>query len=76
MDAVTFFDAINLHKGPSLDTNFTLTCPYIISVHYADMEEVAEWGVNKNLITISAGLDDKSCPRLCGRACVVAGSRN
>lgn len=59
MDAMTFFDAINLHKGPSLGTNFTLACPYIILVHYADMEEVAEWGVDKNLIRISAGLDDK-----------------
>lgn len=58
-DAVMFFDAINLHKGPSLGTNFTLACPYTILAHYTELEEVAEWGVDKNLIRISIGLEDK-----------------
>lgn len=59
MNAVNFFDAINLHKGPSLGTNFTLACPYTILAHYTEIEEVAEWGVDKNLIRISIGLEDK-----------------
>ncbi|WPK26805.1 hypothetical protein PUMCH_004166 [Australozyma saopauloensis] len=58
-DAITFFDAINLHKGPSLGTNFTLACPYTILAHYTELEEVAEWGVDKNLIRISIGLEDE-----------------
>lgn len=58
-DAVAFFDAINLHKGPSLGTNFTLACPYTILAHYTELEEVAEWGVDKNLIRISVGLEDQ-----------------
>lgn len=59
LHAVTFFDAMNLHKGPSLGTNFTLACPYTILAHYTELEDVARWGVDKNLIRISVGLEDK-----------------
>lgn len=58
--AVTFFNAINLHKGPSLGTNFTLACPYTLLAHYQELDEVEEWGVDRNLIRISIGLEDSA----------------
>ncbi|EMG46724.1 hypothetical protein G210_3021 [Candida maltosa Xu316] len=56
--AVRFFNAVNLHKGPSLGTNFTLACPYAILAHYQELDEIAQWGVDRNLIRISIGLED------------------
>lgn len=58
-DAVCFFNAINLHKGPSLGTNFTLACPYTILAHYQELDEVEKWGVDRNLIRISVGIEDR-----------------
>lgn len=56
--AVKFFNAVNLHKGPSLGTNFTLACPYAILAHYQELDEISQWGVDRNLIRISIGLED------------------
>ncbi|ABN67744.2 cystathionine gamma-synthase [Scheffersomyces stipitis CBS 6054] len=56
--AVAFFNAVNLHKGPSLGTNFTLACPYAILAHYQELDEIAKWDVDRNLIRISIGLED------------------
>lgn len=58
-DAVSFFDSVLLHKGPSLGTNFTLACPYAILAHYQELDEVENWGVDRNLIRISIGLEEK-----------------
>lgn len=58
--AICFFNSINLHKGPSLGTNFTLACPYAILAHYQELDEVEEWGVDRNLIRISVGIEDKA----------------
>lgn len=57
--AVRFFNAVNLDKGPSLGTNFTLACPYAILAHYQELDEIAKWGIDRNLIRISIGLEDK-----------------
>lgn len=56
--AVRFFNSVNLHKGPSLGTNFTLACPYAILAHYQELDEIAHWDVDRNLIRISIGLED------------------
>lgn len=56
--AKTFFNTIELHKGPSLGTNFTLACPYTILAHYGELDEVEKWGVDRNLVRISVGLED------------------
>lgn len=56
--AKAFFDSLQLHKGPSLGTNFTLGCPYAVLVHYNEMEEVSQYGVDERLIRISIGLED------------------
>lgn len=59
-DAICFFNAVNLHKGPSLGTNFTLACPYAILAHYQELDEIAKWDIDRNLIRISIGLELES----------------
>lgn len=57
-DAVMFYDSIETAKGPSLGTNFTLTSPYVVLAHYAELDWVASLGVDPDLIRISVGLED------------------
>lgn len=57
--ARVFFNALNLSKGPSLGTNFTLCCPYTILAHYTELDEVEKWGVDRDLVRISIGLEEK-----------------
>ena len=57
--AVVFFDAIETAKGPSLGTNFTLTSPYTILAHYTELEWAKQFGVEKGLVRISVGLEEK-----------------
>lgn len=56
--AQVFFDTLHTAKGPSLGTNFTLTCPYTVLAHYNELEYVATFGVDKDLIRMSVGLED------------------
>ncbi len=56
-----FYDAIDLPKGPSLGTNFTLLMPYVYLAHY-DMiksepgrEQLNEAGIPIDLLRISVG---------------------
>lgn len=39
-EATDFFDALDVAKGPSLGTNFTLACPYTLFGHYNELEWV------------------------------------
>lgn len=57
--ARVFFNEISLSKGPSLGTNFTLACPYAVLAHYQELDEVENWGVDRNLVRISVGLEEK-----------------
>ena len=58
-DAKLFFNEVELFKGPSLGTNFSLACPYSILAHYQELDEIEKWGVDRDLIRISIGLEDK-----------------
>ncbi|KIW00900.1 hypothetical protein, variant 4 [Verruconis gallopava] len=40
--AITFFDALDTAKGPSLGTNFTLSSPYVILAHYNELDWVSD----------------------------------
>lgn len=53
-----FFNIVKLSKGPSLGTNFTIACPYAVLAHYNELDEVEKWGVDRNLIRISIGLEE------------------
>ncbi|KAJ3182905.1 hypothetical protein HDU85_002508 [Gaertneriomyces sp. JEL0708] len=56
--AQRFFDVLNIAKGPSLGTNFTLGCPYTIIAHYGELDWARSYGVETRLIRISVGLED------------------
>lgn len=56
--AIAFFDALDVAKGPSLGTNFTLACPYTLFAHYGEREWAARYGVIEDLVRISVGLEE------------------
>ena len=56
--AVAFYDRIEVAKGPSLGTNFTLVSPYVILAHYLELDWAAKFGVSADLIRVSVGLED------------------
>ncbi|GMF12865.1 unnamed protein product [Phytophthora lilii] len=56
--AKAFYNALKSAKGPSLGTNFTLSCPYTLLAHYGELEFVESCGVDRNLIRISIGHED------------------
>lgn len=56
--AQTFFDAIDIAKGPSLGTNFTLCSPYVLLAHYQELDWAAGYGVDPSLVRVSVGLEE------------------
>lgn len=52
-----FYDSLNLCKGPSLGTNFTLVCPYTMLAHYHELDKVSAYGLSPYLIRVSVGLE-------------------
>lgn len=58
--AVAFYDALDVAKGPSLGTNFTLCCAYTLLAHPKELEWAAEYGVVEDLVRISVGLEEEA----------------
>ena len=56
--AVTFFDNLDVAKGPSLGANFTTACPYALLAHYTEMDWASSYGVVEHLVRISVGLEE------------------
>lgn len=56
--AQIFFDNLKIEKGPSLGTNFTLACPFVILAHYTELDWVQQFGVDPYLVRISVGLEE------------------
>lgn len=54
----TFYDALDVAKGPSLGTNFTLVCPYTLLAHYHELDFAISYNVPPNLIRIAVGLEN------------------
>jgi cystathionine gamma-synthase len=54
----TFYDTLDVAKGPSLGTNFTLVCPYTLLAHYHELDFALSYNVPPNLIRIAVGLED------------------
>mmetsp|Transcript_14790 Transcript_14790/g.41224 ORF Transcript_14790/g.41224 Transcript_14790/m.41224 type:complete len:648 (-) Transcript_14790:913-2856(-) len=54
----TFYDLLDVAKGPSLGTNFTLVCPYTLLAHYHELDFALSHNVPPNLIRIAVGLED------------------
>ncbi|KAI8722522.1 hypothetical protein NCS52_00396200 [Fusarium sp. LHS14.1] len=57
--AIAFHDALDVAKGPSLGTNFTLCCAYALFAHYSELEWAAEFGVVEHLVRISVGVESQ-----------------
>lgn len=53
----TFYDALDVAKGPSLGTNFTLVCPYTLLAHYHELDFAMSYNVPPNLLRIAIGLE-------------------
>ncbi|KHO01115.1 cystathionine gamma-synthase [Metarhizium album ARSEF 1941] len=56
--AETFYDSMEIAKGPSLGTNFTLCSPYVLLAHYQELSWAAQFGVAEDLVRVSVGLED------------------
>lgn len=55
-----FYDNLQVNKGPSLGTNFTLVCPYTMLAHYFELDWADSFNVPSHLIRISVGFEDES----------------
>ena len=56
--ASMFFNALDIHKGPSLGVNLTLAQPYVQTVFAKDKAWAASYGLDETIIRISVGLED------------------
>jgi len=52
------YDNLEVCKGPSLGTSFTLACPFTLLAHYTELEWAEACGVPRNLIRLSVGLEE------------------
>ncbi|PWW74318.1 PLP-dependent transferase [Tuber magnatum] len=57
-DAIRSFDTLEISKGPSLGTNFSLASPYTLLAHYGELDWAAGYGVEENLVRVSVGLEE------------------
>lgn len=57
-NAPVFYDRLNVSKGPSLGTNYTLVCPYTLLAHYRELDWAESHGVSRWLLRISVGMED------------------
>ncbi|KAI1663431.1 Cystathionine gamma-synthase [Pyrenophora tritici-repentis] len=53
-----FYDVLNVPKGSSFGTNFTIAVPFTLLVHYYNREQVATCGLPEHIIRINVGLED------------------
>lgn len=51
------FDSLQLSKGPSLGTEFSLACPYTLLAHYDELDWADGCGVPSHLIRLSVGTE-------------------
>ncbi|MEI7597169.1 MAG: PLP-dependent transferase [Bacteroidota bacterium] len=62
-DLVNYYDNLNLPKGPSLGTEFTLAMPYVYLAHYdlvktpEGRKSLIEMGLHPELLRISVGVE-------------------
>jgi len=52
------YDRLEVCKGPSLGTVFTLACPFTLLAHYTELDWAEACGVSRHLIRISVGLEE------------------
>ncbi|EKJ71564.1 hypothetical protein FPSE_08203 [Fusarium pseudograminearum CS3096] len=57
--AIAFHDGLDVAKGPSLGTNFTLCCAYTLFAHFSELDWAAKYGVVEHLVRISVGIESQ-----------------
>ena len=57
--AAAFFDALDVHKGPSLGAQYTLAQPYVQTVFQKEKKWAASFGLKETIVRISVGLEDR-----------------
>ncbi|KAI9738385.1 MAG: hypothetical protein M1834_008888 [Cirrosporium novae-zelandiae] len=58
-NAMRFYDALDVAKGPSLGTNFTLASPYTLLAHYQELGWAEGCGIEGDLVRVSVGLEEE-----------------
>lgn len=56
--APEIYNRLELCKGPSLGTVFTLACPFALLACYRELDWAESCGIPRNLIRVSIGLED------------------
>lgn len=59
-DAIVFYDTIDLCKGASCGTNFTLVLPYSQLAHAEELDWAESNGMAKHLVRFSVGIEEES----------------
>ncbi len=54
------YDALQVCKGPSFGTNFTLVSPYVLLAHYKELNWAEKCGVPPHLLRVSVGLEEEN----------------
>lgn len=57
-EAKQVYDNLQISKGPSLGTSFSLACPYTLLAHYDELAWAADCGVPAHLLRVSVGLEN------------------
>ncbi len=57
IDIKKFYNSLKVCKGPSLGTNFTLACPYVLLAHYEELDWARSHGLSSHLIRVSVGME-------------------
>ena len=57
--AMQFYNLVDLCKGPSCGTNFTLVLPYSQVSHAFELDWAESKGMSKHIVRISVGLEEK-----------------
>jgi cystathionine gamma-synthase len=55
--SVEVYARMEVSKGPSLGTVFTLACPFTLLAHYHELDWAESCGVSRHLIRLSVGLE-------------------
>ncbi|KAL4878096.1 putative cystathionine gamma-synthase [Aspergillus karnatakaensis] len=55
--AVQFYDRLDMCKGPSVGTNFSLALPYSQLAHVFELDWAEEQGIPKHIVRFSVGLE-------------------
>jgi len=56
--AIEFYDRLQVCKGPSLGTDFTLVCPFVLLAHYHELDWAESYLVKRDLVRLSIGAED------------------